>query len=110
MSVSFLSWDIVSRPRPEDRAAATRVRRQVPASITSPRQYRRSHQEFVDCTGALAAFADGPYHQRLTAAHVPGGVHLGYGSRVTACAIRRRARIAARVGINAKGFEHRLHG
>src|SRR6202035_3473337 len=36
-------------------------------------QCARSHEELIDGTGALAAFADGPNHQRLTAAHVARG-------------------------------------
>jgi heat shock protein HtpX len=36
-----------------------------------------AHQELVDRVRALAAFADRPHHQRLAAAHVAGGEHLG---------------------------------
>ena len=41
-----------------------------------PRQVGRAHQAQVDGAGALAAFADGPDHQRLAAAHVAAGEDL----------------------------------
>src|SRR5579859_3218431 len=42
------------------------------------RQIGASHQELVHGTGALPAFADGPDHKRLAAAHVPGGKNAGH--------------------------------
>src|SRR6188768_2608867 len=41
-----------------------------------PRQVGLAHEEFVDGVRRLAAFADGPHHERLAAAHVAGGKHL----------------------------------
>ena len=45
-------------------------------------QVAGAHQEGVDGAGALAAFADGPDHQRLAAAHVAAGEDLGRGGAV----------------------------
>src|SRR5262245_24655165 len=45
-------------------------------SLPSPRQARFPHQELVHRVRALAAFADRPYHQRLTAPHVACREHL----------------------------------
>ena len=42
------------------------------------RQLGRPHQELVHRARALPAFADRPHHQRLAAAHVAGGEHLGH--------------------------------
>src|SRR5262249_59754802 len=55
----------------------------------SPRQARFSHQELVHRVGALAAFADRPYHQRLAAPHVASPQPL-----------RVRGLIARRVRLN----------
>ena len=42
------------------------------------RQFTLAHQKLVDGARRLATFADGPHHQRLAAAHVTGGKHLGH--------------------------------
>jgi hypothetical protein len=41
------------------------------------RQIRRAHQKLADGAGAEAAFADRPDDERLAAAHVAGGEHVG---------------------------------
>src|ERR1700683_5334166 len=45
-------------------------------------QRARSHQEFIDGAGALAAFADRPDHQRLASAHIARGEYFGLGSTI----------------------------
>jgi len=48
----------------------------------SPRQIRPPHQPLVHGAGALAALSNGPYYQRLAAAHVAGGEDAGNGGVV----------------------------
>ena len=57
-----------------------------------PRQIRLPHQERVDRAGAQAAFADRPHHQRLAAAHVAGGEHVGQRGLVVRACWRARCR------------------
>ena len=81
MSCLGSRWILHARPETDPDGAG--CSRSPPGSTKdleslSARQVRRSHQEFVDGARALAAFADRPDHQRLAAAHVAGGKHLGH--------------------------------
>src|ERR1700730_15173770 len=76
----------------------------VRGTIVLSRQRRRSHQERVDRPCTKPAFADGPDHQRLAAAHVAGGEHFWQrglvvahlGADVAALAEQERRMISAR--------------
>ena len=57
------------------------------------RQNRAAHQEFIDGARRLAALADGPDHQRLSATHIARGKHL----------VARRA-VGLRVGLDVAAF------
>src|SRR5436853_2524272 len=74
-------------------------------SVNSPRQIRRPHQEPVDRLGAEAALADGPDHERLAAAHVAGGEHVGTRGLVVD---EIGADIAALVEIDAEQLQQAL--
>src|SRR3569623_1254830 len=72
----------------------------------STRQFRRTHQEFIDATGALAAFLDRPHHQRLAATHVAAGKDLALAGLVGG---RRRLDDAARIKLDAGLFDPDSH-
>src|SRR5688500_10312443 len=57
-----------------------------------------THEEGVDAAGGLAAFADGPDDERLTAADVAGGEHAGHARHV----ILVRDHVAAVVELQAE--------
>src|SRR5450830_1198016 len=73
-------------------------------------QDRLAHQEFVHGAGALAAFADGPDHQRLAAADVAGSKNARLVGVIAAVAVRAGAGVAAAVPVDTEGVQHLLHG
>src|SRR4051812_8531064 len=79
-----------ARPPQTNPKAEPPLARRFPASAAaSAGQVAESHQEFVHRAGCLAAFADGPYHQRLTTADVASGEHLGYVRCIAADEVHR---------------------
>src|SRR5690606_21893404 len=72
------------------------------------RQRGSSHEELIDRTRALTAFADGPHHQRLAAAHVAGGEQLGAAGLIAAGTICGRSGIAALIFLHAEGIQYFL--
>jgi hypothetical protein len=73
--------------------------------IALPRQIRRPHQEPVDRLRTQPAFADGPDHQRLAAAHVAGGEDVGARGLVVD---HVGADVAALVEVDAEHLEQAL--
>src|SRR5438309_3654527 len=71
--------------------------------MLSPRQPTCTHQEFVDGTGTLAAFADRPDDERLTAPHIARGEDLGHRGAVVE---RVGANVAARVELYTGLLDH----
>src|ERR1700730_2569020 len=70
---------------------------------SSPGQQGRGPKKFVDGASALAAFPNGPDHERLAAAHVAGGEEFRDRGTVID---RARADIAAEVEVNSRLFNH----
>jgi hypothetical protein len=68
-----------------------------------------AHQELVHRARGLAAFADGPHHQRLAAAHVAGGKDLVHVGGVAAVALGAGLGVAAGVLLDAEGVQHGGH-
>jgi hypothetical protein len=74
----------------------------------SPWQRRLAHEKLIHGVRALAAFADRPYHERLTPAHVAGGDHLGVGALVGE---HVGLDVAALVELEAERLDHAfVHG
>src|SRR6185436_11119393 len=79
-----------------------------------PRQGAGAHEVLVDGAGALAAFADRPHDQRLTAAHVAAGedvrdrgLVVRHVSLDVATRIERGARLVDKAGDDWAGEAHR---
>jgi hypothetical protein len=51
-------------------------------SLKDSRQVGVAHEPGIHGAGGFPSFGDGPYHQRLPAAHVAGGKYAGYGRHV----------------------------
>src|SRR5512145_977581 len=73
-----------------------------------PREVGKANKVLVDRACALAAFADRPDDERLPAAYVACRKDLGHGGRVSAGAVSRGLRVAARVALYAEFFQKRL--
>src|SRR5271165_5522781 len=73
-----------------------------------PRQRRLAHEKLVHGVRALAAFADRPHHQRLAAAHIAAGEHLGQRARIGRYV---GLDVAAWIELDAERFDHAfVHG
>ena len=67
-------------------------------------QLGNAHQEFVHFAGALTAFADRPYHERLSTAAVAGCENLLVGSRLVPVGFDVAALIEFQVEVVQQAF------
>src|SRR5258708_7176766 len=72
------------------------------ANVSLSRQLGEPHQELIHRARTLASLPNGPYDERLTAAHVARGKDLGNRSDIAGLPVGRRVGIAARILRHAK--------
>src|SRR5258706_12850794 len=79
------------------------------ANVSLSRQLGEPHQELIHRARALASLPNGPYDERLAAAHVARGKDLRNRSDVAPFTVTRRLGVAAWVLPDAERVEHGRH-